>query len=146
MVPEMRQIIHFGHQASNWKEESPSWLPCPYRLRVKRTGSLGGPTKFARVGRSSITPMIRNTQEVGIDELPKSLFVFSRRYYGWQLVLGNNKWRLDPILKLLVPSILPKVVYDTTYQFTALSIHSHKKRVIHHIDWLKQKTNITYIY
>lgn len=64
---------------------------------------------------------------MGAYELSKSLLVFYGGDDGWQLVFRDDEGRFHPILELLVPSILPEIVYDATYQFTSLSVHPHEQ-------------------
>ncbi|EYU23939.1 hypothetical protein MIMGU_mgv1a017503mg [Erythranthe guttata] len=70
--------------------------------------------------------MIWHTQEVCIYKFPESLFVLNWRDNSWLLVFRNNERRFDQILELLIPCILPQIVYYATSQFPALSIHSHE--------------------
>lgn len=72
-------------------------FPAILSLRTRRTVFLSGAAKFAGVTQSVGAPMVRDTQKMSVDELPKSLFVFSWRDDSRLLVL-RNKRRLDPIL------------------------------------------------
>lgn len=82
-------------------------------------------TEAAAVWWSLRTPIIWNTEKVGVDEFSESFFVFYWRDYSRQLVFRNYKG-LDPILELLIPSILSNIIDYAAYKLFFFNVHSNQ--------------------